>query len=52
MIVERLIELCCATCEYYLPGADGQYICAYDGNWVTPDWFCRHWEEKEDENEL
>lgn len=47
-----LIELCCATCEYYLPGADGQYICAYDGNWVTADWFCRHWEQKEDENEL
>lgn len=50
MIVERLIELCCATCEYYLPGADGQYICAYDGNWVTGDWFCRHWEERENES--
>jgi len=50
--VERLIELCCATCEYHIPGADGQYICAYDSNWVTADWFCRHWEHKEDENEL
>lgn len=50
--MEGLIELCCATCEYYLPGTDGQYICAYNGNWVLPNWFCRHWEHKEDENEL
>ena len=49
--MEGLIKLCCATCEYYLPGADGQYICAYGGNWVTADWFCRHWEQKEDESD-
>lgn len=46
--MEGLIELCCATCEYYLPGDDGQYICAYDGNWVAENWFCRHWEQKEE----
>lgn len=46
-----MIELCCATCEFAVP--DGEKVtCAYDGNWVTENWFCRHWEQKEDENEL
>ena len=49
--MEGLIELCCGTCKYHISGEDGQYICAYDGNWVTENWFCRHWEQKEDESD-
>ena len=42
-----VIPMNCGTCEFRVPGADGD-TCAYDGNKVTVDWFCRHWEEKED----
>lgn len=49
--MDRLIELCCGTCEYHISGEDGQYICAYDGNLVMENWFCRRWEQKEDESD-
>lgn len=43
-----MIELCCSTCEFAVKD-DEKITCAYDGNQTTPDWFCRHWEEKDHE---
>lgn len=53
--MERLIELCCATCakcwqQYTDTGL--RMVCLPEGKETTADWFCRNWEQKEDENEL
>lgn len=45
-----LIKLCCDTCAFRVREGE-RVICAYDGSGTSADWFCRHWEERENDRE-